>query len=145
MLLGMDWLKVHNLSIDWAKNKIHLDCCLAICQSRNTPGPTISYLLPTCEWEVQVNNYLDLSMESIDTTHYVMAHIEKQMPEIAQTIVSTTLAIQVPKMEAEVPLAFAKYQRVFSDEQAQRLPKNQPWDHRIKLIPNQTMGKTSVY
>jgi len=55
------------------------------------------------------------------------------------------ISIQVPKMETEVPPAFAKYQRVFSDEQAQRLPKNQPWDHKIELIPNQTMAKTSVY
>jgi len=126
MLLETDWLKVHNLSIDWAQNKIHLDRCPAICQPRNTLGPTISYLLLTCEWEVQVDNYLDLSTESIDAMHYMMAHIEKQMPEIACTTVSTKLAIQVPKMETEVPPAFAKYQRVFSDEQAQRLPKNQP-------------------
>jgi len=48
-------------------------------------------------------------MESINTTHYVMAYIEKQMLEIAHTTVSTTLAIQVPKMETEVPPAFAKY------------------------------------
>jgi len=109
MLLGTDWLKVHNPSIDWAKNKIHLNRYPAICRPRNTPGPTISYLLLTCEWEVQVNDYLDLSTKSIDATHYVMAHIEKQMPEIACTTVSTLLAIQVPKMETEVPPAFAKY------------------------------------
>jgi len=145
MLLGTDWLKAHNPSIDWARNRIHLDRCPPICRPRNSPGPTISYLLPTCEWEVQVDDYLDLSTESIDATHYVMAHIEKQMPEIARTTVSTTLAKQIQKLETEVPPAFAKYRRVFSDEQAQRLPKNQPWDHRIELIPNQTMGKTSVY
>jgi hypothetical protein len=40
---------------------------------------------------------------------------------------------------------FAQYHRVFSDEQAQRLPKNQPWDHRIELIPGKEMGKTSIY
>ena len=109
MLLGTDWLKTHNLSIDWARNQIHLDQCPPICQPRNSPGPTISYLLLTYEWEEQVDNYLDLSTESIDATHYVMAHIEKQMPEIAYTTVSTTLAKQIQKVEAEVPLAFAKY------------------------------------
>jgi hypothetical protein len=49
-----------------------------------------------------------------------------------------------PTVEA-IPLAFRKYKKVFSDEEAQRLPKHQPWDHKIDLIPGQQMGKTSVY
>jgi hypothetical protein len=45
----------------------------------------------------------------------------------------------------EIPLEFAQYHRIFSNEQAQCLPKNQPWDHRIELIPGKEMGKTSIY
>jgi hypothetical protein len=44
-----------------------------------------------------------------------------------------------------IPLAFRKYKKVFSNEEAQWLPKHQPWDHKIDLIPGQQMGKTSVY
>ena len=44
-----------------------------------------------------------------------------------------------------IPPAFRKYKKVFSDEEAQRLPKHQPWDHKIDLVPDQQMGKTSVY
>jgi hypothetical protein len=44
-----------------------------------------------------------------------------------------------------IPLAFRKYKKVFSNEEAQWLPKHQPWDHKIDLIPRQQMGKTSVY
>jgi hypothetical protein len=67
-------------------------------------------------------------------------------PVVARTTVSTTLAKETTKLTVEpVPLAFCKYKKVFSDEEAQQLPKHQPWDHKIDLIPGQQMGRTSVY
>ena len=74
-----------------------------------------------------------------------MAHMERQMPEIARTTVSTALAMRKQTWPLEIPLEFAQYHWVFSNEQAQRLPKNQPWDHRIELIPGKEMSKTSIY
>jgi hypothetical protein len=76
-----------------------------------------------------------------------MAHLQTYpQPVVARTTVFTTLAKETikPMVEA-IPLAFCKYKKVFSDEEAQRLPKHQPWDHKIDLIPGQQMGKTSVY
>ena len=67
------------------------------------------------------------------------------MPEIARTTVSTTIAMRNHALPSEIPKEFTQYHQVFSDEQAQRLPKNQPWDHRIELIPGREMGKTSIY
>jgi hypothetical protein len=145
ILLGMDWLKVHNPNIDWAKNVIHMDRCPPLCQPRHTPGPTIAYLLPTCEWETQINNDTGVTINSINVLQHVMAHMERQMPEIARTTVSTALAMRKQMLPSEIPPEFAQYHRVFSDEQAQRLPKNQPWDHRIELIPGKEMGKTLIY
>jgi hypothetical protein len=61
-------------------------------------------------------------------------------------MVSTTLAKETTKpMAKAIPLAFRKYKKVFSDEEAQQLPKHWPWDHKIDLILEQQMGKTSVY
>jgi hypothetical protein len=48
-------------------------------------------------------------------------------------------------LSSELLPEFAQYHRVFSDKQAQRLPKNQPWDHRIELIPGKEMSKTLIY
>ena len=67
------------------------------------------------------------------------------MPEMARTTVSTTLAMRKQTLPSEIPPEFAWYHKVFSDKQAQRLPKNQPWDHRIELIPEKEMSKTSIY
>jgi len=145
ILLGMDWLRAHNPNIDWAKNLIYMDRCPPLCKPRHTPGPTIAYLLPTCEWETQIDDDTDVAINSIDVSQHVMAHMEQQMPEIARTTVSTALAMRKQTLPSEIPPEFAQYHRIFSDEQAQHLPKNQPWDHRIELILGKEMGKTSIY
>jgi len=122
-----------------------MDRCPPLCKLRQTPGPTIAYLLPTCNWEEQINDDIDVAINSIDVSQHVMAHIEWQMLEIARTTVSTTIAMKQQTLPSEIPSEFTQYHWVFSDEQAQRLLKNQPWDHRIELISGQEMGKTSIY
>jgi hypothetical protein len=128
-----------------SRDTIHMDRCPPLYRPRQTPGPTIAYLLPTCDWEMQIDNDMDISINSIDMSKHVMAHMGQQMPEIARTTVSTTLAMRKQTLPSEIPLEFAWYHKVFSDEQVQCLPKNLPWDHRIELISGKEMGKTSIY
>jgi len=45
----------------------------------------------------------------------------------------------------DIPPEFCKYVKVFLDEEAQRLPKHQLWDHKIDLQLGLQMRKTSVY
>ena len=94
---------------------------------------------------MQIDDDIDISINSIDVSQHIMAHMEQQMLEIARTTVSTTLAMRKQTLPSEIPPEFAQYHWVFSDEQAQCLPKNQPWDHRIELILGKEMGKTSIY
>jgi len=94
---------------------------------------------------MQIDDDTDIFINSIDMLQHIMAHMEQQMPEIARTMVSTALAIRKQMLPSEIPLEFARYHRIFSDKQAQRLPKNQPWDHRIELISGKEMSKTSIY
>jgi hypothetical protein len=145
VLLGMDWLRAHNPNINWTQNMIHMDQCPPLCRPRQTLGPTIAYLLPTCDWEMQIDDDTDISINSIDVSQHVIAHMEQQMLEIARTMVSTTLAMRKQMLPSEIPPEFAWYHRIFSNEQAQCLPKNQPWGHRIELIPGKEMSKTSIY
>jgi len=71
--------------------------------------------------------------------------IPRYEPVVARTTVSTTLAkVQQPK-NVDIPPKFCQYSKVFSDEEAQQLPKHQPWDHKIDLIPGMEMKKTTVY
>jgi hypothetical protein len=66
-----------------------------------------------------------------------MAHLQTYLHlVVAKTTVSTALAKEATKsMVKVIPLAFCKYRKVFSDEEVQQLPKHQPWDHKIDLIP----------
>jgi len=60
-------------------------------------------------------------------------------------MVSTTLAkAEQPKI-LDIPLEFHQYAKVFSNEEAQQLPKHQPWNHKIDLIPGMKMKKTTAY
>jgi hypothetical protein len=76
ILLGMDWLKVHNPNIDWANNWIHMDRYPPLCKPHYTLGPTIAYLLPICEWEEQIDNDMNVAINSIDMSQHVMVHME---------------------------------------------------------------------
>jgi len=60
-------------------------------------------------------------------------------------MVSTTLAKGEECKTTDIPPEFCKYAKAFSDKEAQRLPKHQPWDHKIDLQPGLQMRKTSVY
>jgi len=64
---------------------------------------------------------------------------------IQKTTVSTTLAKGKERKTTDIPPEFRKYAKVFLDEETQRLPKHQPWDHKIDLQPGLQMRKTSVY
>jgi len=66
-------------------------------------------------------------------------------PLLAQTTVSTTLAIKKEASQIEIPPEFQQYSQVFSNEEAQQLPKHQPWDHKIDLLPEKSIQKTSIY
>jgi hypothetical protein len=107
----------------------------------------LGYLLPTLDWEEQYNDFIETRYQGIDVLQHIMAHLQMYpYLVVARTTVSTTLAKETTKPMVEaIPLAFRKYRKVFSDEEAQWLPKHQPWDHKIDLILGQQMGKTSVY
>jgi len=64
---------------------------------------------------------------------------------IRKTTVSTTLAKGEKCKTTDIPPEFCKYVKVFLDEEAQQLPKHQPWDYKIDLQPGLQMRKTSVY
>ena len=146
ILLGMDWLKAHNPNIDWGTNKLCFDRCPPQCHPIESKNPTIMQILPVDKWEIQNDDYLDYTAHGIDASQCIMAHKERYFePMIRKTTVSTTLAQSEHKTIKDIPLEFRKYKKVFSNEEAQRLPKNQPWDHKIDLILGQQTRKTSVY
>jgi len=60
ILLGTDWFRAHNPQIDWAKNKLRLDCCPTSCYP-NYPDETsdLAHLLPTEDLEAHYDDLLE--------------------------------------------------------------------------------------
>src|SRR5258707_13674446 len=83
----------------------------------------------------------------VDSTSLVRKHLEDyfRAPTLARTTVSTSLAKGVQTTRTDIPSEFQKYHKVVSDEEAQRLQRHQPWDHKIDLLPRMHMRKTSIY
>ena len=142
ILLGTDWLKTHNPSIDWKNAKLALDRCPHECSTISpiTWHITAMELLPTLEWDLHYDNKIKAIYNGIDMSQCIMAHCDKwdngqDKIQIARTTTSTHLAITKGSKSVEIPLEFRKYHKVFSDEELQRSPKHQPWDHKIDLIP----------
>ena len=119
------------------------DTCFT--EHRKLEDPTLGHLLPSLKWEEQYDDLLEQQYHGIDVSQHIMAHLRSFFPTIGRTTVSTSLAMNNKQPLQDIPQAFQCYKKVFSDEEVQRLPKHQPWDHKIDLIPGQQMSKTSVY
>ena len=147
LLLGTDWLQAHNPNINWTKNKLLLNRCPDTCftKHRKLEDPTLGHLLPSLEWEEQYDDLLEQQYQGIDVLQHIMAHLRSFFPTVGRTTVSTSLAMKNKQPLQDILQTFQRYKKVFSDEEAQRLPKHQPWDHKIDLILGQQMSKTSVY
>jgi len=95
---------------------------------------------------MQNDDYLDYTDHGTDALQRIVAHKAHYFePMIRKTTVSTTLAKREERKTMEIPPEFCKYAKVFLDEEAQRLLKHQPWDHKIDLQPGLQMRTTSVY
>jgi len=145
ILLGTDWLKAHNPSIDWSTNQLRFDQCPPQCHPIEQ-DPTIGQFLPINAWETQNDDYLDYTDHGTDVSQRIVAHKACYFePMIRKTTVSTTLAKGEERKTTDIPPEFCKYMKVFLDKEAQQLLKHQPWDHKINLQPGLQMRKTSVY
>ena len=112
MLLGTDWLKAHNPSIDWATNRICMDRCPSICWEQQTPEPILAMLLPTCDWETQVSDNLGFEYTIVDAVQRMADHqtkFEEFSTRICRTSVSTSLAMHETKTLEEIPPEYHKY------------------------------------
>jgi hypothetical protein len=118
-----------------------MDRCPPLCRPRQTLGPTIAYLLPTCDWETQIDDDMDISINSIDVSQHVMAHMEQQMPEIAKTMVSTTLAMRKQTLPSEIPPEFARYHKVSLTNRRNACPRINPGTIELNLFQEKKWAK----
>ena len=110
ILLGTNWLKIYNPSIDWAKPHMTLSCCPPQCFQMNYVLVLVQ-LLPTLEWETQHDDHLDITSNIFNASQCMKERMNKfiYQPLIARTMVSTTIAKKAPKQITMIPPQFMKY------------------------------------
>jgi hypothetical protein len=81
----------------------------------------LGYLLPALEWEEQYNDFIEIRYQGIDALQHIMAHLQMYLHlVVTRTTVSIAITKDATKNTVEaIPLAFRKYKKVFSDEEAQ--------------------------
>jgi len=73
ILLGTDWLKAHNPSIDWSTNRLRFDRCPPQCHPIEQ-DPMIRQFLLIDAWETQNDDYLNYTDHGTDVSQHIVAH-----------------------------------------------------------------------
>jgi hypothetical protein len=132
VILGLPWLRQRNPAIDWQAGTMRLPSDTG---ERN-PG----------EVEVEVTRIMANRMERrrllaenvLETVHdevYCLAGFTYSQ-QIAE---KATAAKGKKTFEEMVPEHYRDFAKVFSEEESQRLPEHQLWDHAIDLEPDAVM------
>src|SRR5579864_3207636 len=120
MILGYPWLREFNPNIDWKEGKI-LGSQVRIHTLQKATG------LDGFQKKLRA---LAVTLEEGEELHY----------QINKVTTATEMAIasydptKVNSIDT-IPTRYHRYLKVFSDEEAQRFPPSQPWDHHIRLKP----------
>jgi hypothetical protein len=131
VILGLPWLRHCNPTINWQTSTMHLSASQEV-----TPEP-----LEVEVMNIKVNRMehrLLLKEKVVDTMQdkvFCMAGFTYSQ-KIAE---KANIAKEKKTFEEMVPAPYRDFAKVFSEEESQRLPKHQLWDHTIDLEPDAVM------
>ena len=108
LILGHDWLKKHNLNIDWTTGDVKLSCCPPECKS----------LMDMWFTKLISDNESQETWVQALKNHKSKGDIDESTLEDAQKL---------------VPHKYWDYLEVFSKLKSECMPLRKPWDHRIDL------------
>src|SRR5579863_10107146 len=111
LILGTDWLRAHNPTIDWKGNSLVLNRCPSTCGSATSKQiTTIGNLeiLPIHQdfWEKHIDDNLYEGYDGIDAEQSIQHHHERTCVDLQRTTVSTNLAIAKPKETTTIPTEY---------------------------------------
>ena len=128
VILGLPWLRHRNPHINWQEGTMSLNA---------DQGMGLEPL------EVEVTKIAANCMEHRCLLHEgVLETSQDEVYCLAGFTYAQQIAEQVSKAKGKktfkemVPEYYRDYVKVFSEEESQRLPEHQPWDHAIDLEPD---------
>lgn len=133
IILGLPWLRRVNLEIDWAGGKLIIEEETGRSEDRDTEEEEGVYRINASrttrrQWvrEGIIDTISDEVWCAAGYSHSqrIAEEAAKSQPKKATTF------------EEIVPEEYRSFKKVFSEEESQRLPEHQPWDHKIDLKPD---------
>ena len=132
VILGPLWLQNHNPDVDWSKGSLTITADETVKLDSEPGKEGVLYQqvkgnqMERRQWKKQ--GITDSASDQV----WVAASLT-----YSQDIAIKEAAKKKPKtFEEMVPKHYRAYSKVFSEQESERLPEHQPWDHTIDLQPN---------
>ncbi len=124
--LSHDWLKRHNLSVNWKMGMIIFGCCQCIKNHLELPDTD-----PDDHWNEELEEG-----DTILTIHMEEELIIQAMHHANELAMAVNAEKPKKTFEEMVPAHYHSFHDLFSKENFDELPEQKPWDHAIELVPN---------
>ena len=142
LIIGYDWLRKHNPTVDWRTGKLTFNRCPAECRS--------SWDDPELEDESELESEDNLELGD---RIFMVSVSPEQVEHIAATSNhSTNMAEKAHKekpsktLEEMVPEHYlSQWKEVFSKSEFDQLPERRKWDHAIELVPGSEPFASKIY
>ena len=152
IILGIQWLKIHNPEIDWTRGTIHLKKCTGQCRRnrRTQNGKNEPLQIKKLNEErTPQTKILDEEEEDQEEDGQFSDEIREYCR--AGSTLSTRIAEKTAAKEGEktpeelVPKEFHGFLDVFSKEKSERMPTRKPYDLAVNLEKGKKPPKSKLY
>lgn len=136
IVLGTPWLERHNPSVDWREGVLTFERCSCVTAAYPThrQRSMVDERRQVCNTDRPSTNE-DPKTKGSDSegTSVPKGLLSRVTSKIADTL-------------ATIPKEFKKYLRLFQEEEGpSALPKRQPWDHEINIVPGSKIPNRQLY
>ena len=150
IILGLPWLKRHNLEINWQTGKLKWQTRSNLkrffifrkkekTNNGQTENETLkSNPLPTVMEEVDEEEFMNRTINILDADdEHVLETIQEYHQGVwinktnmaTELVAAENLKKEVLPLKEMIPKEFHKYLDIFDKQKANRLPMSRPWDH----------------
>jgi transposase InsO family protein len=173
IILGMDWLRRHNPSIDWKEGVVTLDCAKAHRHS-TLPAPALASMprtLPNFHNSPRPNTFspyksitgptrpqtlstpqpdslstIEVSLITSEAFQQLAKDDETQvyMLDVSELADLATIDTNTPQ-KPKLPTKYEDFRDVFSKQEADKLPPHRPYDHVIPIRDGAEVPYGPVY
>ena len=145
LVLGIPWLRHHNLVIDWANDTIDFVSprCTTTCAPRPIRAQTFD-IPPPRKGPINISA---ISFTAFQKTCRKEGRLQDPACAFAISSADIDAMLKTPSPDnpIEIPPEYQEFNELFSEDKANELPPHRPGDHRIELKEGTTPSFGPLY